>query len=75
MRRRQSKPLQPSQITTKAAGPGRLASDPEPQRGEAGNWPTTKPAEADVQEAQAGGTSYWMSLSGDECCMRCDPDR
>ncbi|MCK4463909.1 MAG: hypothetical protein KAU58_06325, partial [Candidatus Omnitrophica bacterium] len=28
-----------------------------PARG-SGNWPTTKPAIADIQEAKAGGTDY-----------------
>ena len=38
--------------------PRRPPSEPEPQRRRTAHTPPTQPAEADVQEAQAGGASF-----------------
>jgi len=58
-----------SRITTKAAGLGGRSSEPEPQRRQTVQTPTTQPAGADVQEAQAGG-AFNHQISGILCIVK-----
>jgi len=48
--------------------PRRPPSEPRPQAGRTVHTPLTQPAEADVQEAEAGGTSF--SQLNLKCCEK-----